>query len=276
MTSQQLHVPDVRTISLLATCPAIVATTATTVPCIVKSAQRSSTRSIRCTGSRYARPRDIRDDTRSTNESQRWTGTHFERVTLKSLGLRIQLGHRPGDKCYSPVKAFGDAFVVMDLHGIHEVGLDFCACASAAPTTSQLLRYRLYPATSTDPRTAATFRLLETFHLLSAQSKVSAFEFYSTLARRSDNTGTEPPKVNNGFPPIHHGLLMCASQDRYVSFLHMIRQWRHLKMLKRGGRGNVPNGATDVPQGSCAVECPACPQPGKNLPDNWKSAPEHK
>ncbi|KAI0689311.1 hypothetical protein C8T65DRAFT_700284 [Cerioporus squamosus] len=187
-----------------------------------------------------------------------WTGTHFERVTLKSLGLRIQLGHRPGDKCYSPVAAFGDAFVVMDLHGIHEVGLDFCACALAAPSTSQLLRYRLYPATSTDPRTAATFRLLETFHLLSAQSKVSAFEFYSTLARRSDNTGTQPPK------------------DRYVSFLHMIRQWRHLKMLKRGGRGNVPQGATAVPQGSCAVECPACPHPGKNLPDEWESAPKNK
>ncbi|TFK78942.1 hypothetical protein K466DRAFT_506453, partial [Polyporus arcularius HHB13444] len=189
---------------------------------------------------------------------KRWTGTYFERVTLKSLGVRIQLGHRPGDKCYSPSPAFGDAFVIMDLHGIHEVGLDFCACARAAPATSQLLRHRLYPATSTDPRTAATFRLLETFHLLSAQSKVSAFEFYSTLARRTDNTGTEPPK------------------DRYVSFLLLIRQWRYLKMLKRGGRGNVPNGATNVPLGSCAVECPACPIPGKNLPDNWENAPEQK
>ncbi|KAI0685039.1 hypothetical protein C8T65DRAFT_712813 [Cerioporus squamosus] len=189
---------------------------------------------------------------------KRWTGTHFGCTMLKSLGLHIQLGHQPGDKCYSPVPAFGDAFVVMDLHGIHEVGLDFCSCVHAAPATSQLLRYRLYPATSTDPRTAATFRLLETFHLLSAQSKVSAFEFYSTLARRSDNTGTEPPK------------------DHYVSFLHMIRQWRHLKMLKRGGWGNVPNGANNVPLGSCAVECPACPLLGKNLPDNWETAPEQK
>ncbi|RPD56280.1 hypothetical protein L226DRAFT_469306, partial [Lentinus tigrinus ALCF2SS1-7] len=185
-----------------------------------------------------------------------WTGTHFEWITLKALGLRVQLGHRPGDACYNPIKAFGDAFVVLDLHGIHEVGLDFCGCERAAPSTTQLLRFRWFPATSVDPRTAATFRLLEMFHLMSGQSKISAFEFYSTLARRSDNTGTQPPK------------------DRYVSFLLMMRQWRYLKMLKRAGRGNVPSGATAVPEGSCVVECPACPHPGKNLPSDWKTAPE--
>ena len=27
-------------------------------------------------------------------------------------------------------------------------------------------------------------------------------------------------------------------------------------------------------EGECAVLCPACPQPGKNLPDGWKDAPE--
>ena len=86
--------------------------------------------------------------------------------------------------------------MVLDVHGIHEVGLDFCGCERAMPRTTQLLRYRWYPATSSEPRTAATFRLLETFQLLSCQSKVSAFEFYTTLARKSDNTGTQPPKVS--------------------------------------------------------------------------------
>ncbi|KAI0693244.1 hypothetical protein C8T65DRAFT_711224 [Cerioporus squamosus] len=184
-----------------------------------------------------------------------WTGTHYEHVSLKALGLRVQLGHPPGERCVNPVRAFGDAFVVLDLNGVHEVGLDFCRCERAAASTSQLLRYRWFPATSTDPRTAATFRLLQTFHLLSGQSKVSAFEFYTTLARKSDNTGTKPLK------------------DRYVSFLQMIRQWRHLKLLKRAGRGNVPGRAVNVPPGSCAVECPACPHPGKNLPSDWESAP---
>ncbi len=109
----------------------------------------------------------------------------------------MQLGHRPGNRCYNPITASGDAFVVLDLHGIHQIGLDFCGCKGTVPTISQLLRHRWFPATSSDPRTAGTFRLLETFHLLSGQSKVSAFEFYTTMARKSDNTGTGQVKVSS-------------------------------------------------------------------------------
>jgi hypothetical protein len=62
--------------------------------------------------------------------------------------------------------------------------------------TKQLLRERLFPATTTDPKTAATFSVLEQFHLLSFESKVSAFEFYQGLSRLSDNVGIDPPKVS--------------------------------------------------------------------------------
>jgi hypothetical protein len=47
--------------------------------------------------------------------------------------------------------------------------------------TTQLLRARLFPSTVVDPKTAATFRVLETFQLLSFTSKVSAFEYYRSL-----------------------------------------------------------------------------------------------
>lgn len=53
-----------------------------------------------------------------------------------------------------------------------------------------------------------------------------------------------------------------------------MRMWRHLKMLKRAGRGHDPEGAKATRMGECAVECVACPHPGKNLPDGWESAPE--
>jgi hypothetical protein len=56
---------------------------------------------------------------------------------------------------------------------------------------------RFFPASSDKPRTAATFNLLEEFHLLSLESKVSAYEFYNALSRRSDNTGLAPPKVRS-------------------------------------------------------------------------------
>ncbi|KAI0713195.1 hypothetical protein C8T65DRAFT_528834, partial [Cerioporus squamosus] len=186
-----------------------------------------------------------------------WKDGHFRKVTLKSLGLRIQLGHEPGDPCFNPKKAFADDFVVLDVTGIHEVGIDFCGCfkAGSQAHTMQLLRARWYPATSVDPKTAATFALLTYFHLLSMQSKVSGWEFYTTLSRRTDNTGTETVK------------------DRYPAFMVMMREWRHLKLMKRAGRGHDPAGTGATEPGECAVECPACPQPGKNLPEGWENAP---
>ena len=49
-------------------------------------------------------------------------------------------------------------------------------------------------------------------------------------------------------------------------------QWRDLLNRKRFGFGHDLDsnpGASDL-----ALFCPACPQPGVNLPDNWKSQPE--
>ena len=40
-------------------------------------------------------------------------------------------------------------------------------------------------------------------------------------------------------------------------------------MLKRAGRGQDPAGVDGTAQGELAVECPACPHPGRNLPDDW-------
>lgn len=44
-------------------------------------------------------------------------------------------------------------------------------------------------------------------------------------------------------------------------------------MLKRAGRGHDPDGIKATLFGDCAVECPACPHPGKNLPEGWEKAP---
>ena len=58
--------------------------------------------------------------------------------------------------------------------------------------------------------------------------------------------------------------------------MRIIREWRHLKMLKRTGRGHDPAGVYNTKEGACAVLCPACPHPGKNLPDDWDKAPKEK
>ncbi|KAF9455185.1 hypothetical protein BDZ94DRAFT_942504 [Collybia nuda] len=120
---------------------------------------------------------------------QEWTGLFFRRVSLMTLGLRVQMGHVAGDSCPNPTSASKDGFVVVDIDRIHTIGLDFCNCHLATGRHIQLLRARLYPATTISPQSAATFRVLEFFQLLSFMSKVSAYEFYHTLAQRTNNTG---------------------------------------------------------------------------------------
>ncbi|EDR04375.1 uncharacterized protein LACBIDRAFT_330630 [Laccaria bicolor S238N-H82] len=83
---------------------------------------------------------------------------------------------------------------------IHEVGLDFCNCEHAQDHFIQLLRFRWFPASVKSPKTAVTFHLLKHFQILSFESKVSAFEFYTALARETENTGISPLKGSYSMP----------------------------------------------------------------------------
>ncbi|KAG2095153.1 hypothetical protein BD769DRAFT_1655416 [Suillus cothurnatus] len=190
---------------------------------------------------------------------QHWVDGHFKNTNLKALGLRIQLAHRVGKCCCNPVStAFHNDFVVLDVNGVHSVAVDFCGCETAQPVTTQLLRVRWFPATSLNPKSAATFQLLHHFHILTFESKASAFECWQTLSRLSDDSGINPPK------------------DCYEALLRMIKEWRNLTLLKRFGCGHDPKGISVTQPGSCAVLCPACPQPGKNLPHGWEDATPEK
>lgn len=156
--------------------------------------------------------------------------------------------------------------------GIHQISVDFCNCDKAEPHRIQLLRLRLFPSTTNDPKTAATFDLLKTFQMLSFMSKVSVYEFYQTLSRLTNNVGVPPPVCPDPFklcPETNSG----PTKNRYPALLRMIHEWRHIRMLKRAGRGHDGIGATKL--GECAVLCPACPHPGINLPKKWETAPAH-
>jgi hypothetical protein len=57
----------------------------------------------------------------------------------------------------------------------------------------------------------------------------------------------------------------------------MTRIWRNLKMFERAGCAHQTDGIDTARPGACALECPACPHPGKNLPPDWKEVePEKK
>ena len=50
-----------------------------------------------------------------------------------------------------------------------------------------------------------------------------------------------------------------------------VRQWRHLKDIKRGAAGHATVPVDDLGDGALAMECPACPHPGRNLPLEWEN-----
>ncbi|KAI9056575.1 hypothetical protein FKP32DRAFT_1616036 [Trametes sanguinea] len=187
---------------------------------------------------------------------QRWTGHSFESATLKELGQVIQLGHRhDGRPCSNPLPVRSD-FHVLHIDGRHNVALAFCGCDNASRAgdhVQQLLRFDLYPATECEPNTVFTMALLEHYHIQSLQGKISMYDYYTTLERMTDNTGT------------------TKMRDRYKAFMRVVAQFRHLKMLQRGGRAHDPSGVEGTKPGELAVRCPACPHPGINLPPNWES-----
>ncbi|KAJ7429706.1 hypothetical protein B0H11DRAFT_2166764 [Mycena galericulata] len=180
----------------------------------------------------------------------KYVGSFFVKTPL--------LGHPIGSKCWSPERA-NAGFVALHSNGIHEVGVDFCGCdnAEAAGTHEiQLLRAGWFPATHERPQTCATLAVLDQFHHETLQAKTTMYDFYGILEKLTNNTGDKPP-------------------DRYHEWIRMCREYRHLMMLKRGGRARAydSSGAAGTKSGELAVECPACPRPGINLPDDWESTP---
>ncbi|KAJ6512449.1 hypothetical protein C8R45DRAFT_813144, partial [Mycena sanguinolenta] len=88
------------------------------------------------------------------------------------------------------------------------------------------------------------------------QSKMTMYDYYGVLEKLTDNTGIKPP-------------------DRYHKWIRMCREFRHLMLLKRGGRAMAYSalGVDGTRQGELAIECPACPRPNINLPVGWQDVP---
>ncbi|KAJ7728986.1 hypothetical protein B0H14DRAFT_2409803, partial [Mycena olivaceomarginata] len=185
-----------------------------------------------------------------------WNGVHFIPSTLKKLGLRVQLGHRPQERCPEPVPLHSE-FIVLHTNGIHDVMVDACDCEHciwAGAPEEQLLRAGWFPATDDKPRTCATIEVLDSFVTQTYQAKTTMYDFYTALEKLTNHTGVKPP-------------------NRYHAFLRMVHEFSHLMMLKRAGRGHAKSGVMGTKQGELALRCPCCPIPDVNLPVGWEHAP---
>lgn len=169
------------------------------------------------------------------------------------MGLKVQLNHA-SHVCENPNPCHS-SFLVLHNNGIHEVAVQYCGCSRAIPPHIQLLRRGLYPGSQQNVRTCATFSLLDLLHKLALTTQSSTYDFYRALEKLTNSTGVAVPK------------------SRYRTLFRINMQWRHLKLLKWGGRGHDSAGVLATCAGELAVLCPSCPRPGVNLPDDWEQAP---
>ncbi|KAF7314400.1 CxC2 domain-containing protein [Mycena kentingensis (nom. inval.)] len=192
------------------------------------------------------------------HQVERWTGSYFARYSLQQCGLRVQVGHPHGCPCSRPRPGRHD-FVAVHINGIHDVSVDFCGCYHTSdPEHIQLLKAGWYPATTDTPRTCFTLECLNHFQTLTLHGKTTVYDYYATLETLTNAVGVKPP-------------------DRYRVFLRVSRQFRHLMLLKRAGRGHDEFGVLATGAGELAIRCPACPRVGVNIPDDWKNcAPEDR
>jgi len=182
----------------------------------------------------------------------------------------------------------GNAFVtIVDLSGIHHLPVVFCSCDAAELALDiSYLRMGLFPASFEKIQTLFTFGVLKDFRLSNLECKTSAYQYYQKLRRL-----TCP-----AFPK--------AVLNRYRELRRLSREYRNIKLWKMFGRAHdEPEGPhtgrtagmvtglpgqserghyaaldkgfaqtepCEIPRGKLASFCPACPQPGINLRDDWE------
>jgi len=157
---------------------------------------------------------------------QRWTGQFFDKVSLKELGVRVQLGHG-GHVCPCPSPG-PPGFMVFDTSGIHSVNIDYCNCPrdDVLDWRTQLLRQGWFPATFSRPNTVFTFDCLNTFHEHTLQGKGNLYDFYHVLLRKTDNANVSDTVVS----------VFCV-----LSNIRSLYSWNHRLVSLQGDPSSLPN-----------------------------------
>jgi hypothetical protein len=141
---------------------------------------------------------------------------------------------------------------VVHVNGVHHIALVTCACHGAEAVHADLIYSRFVPATFSQYKTLFTVEVLDDFRISNLECKASAYQYFQKLRRLTFPTA--PARTPN----------------LYQELLRMARVWRWLKKKKWAGHGHRSGDFTKTAPGELANFCPACPQPGINLPENWK------
>ena len=142
--------------------------------------------------------------------------------------------------------------LLVDASGLISLPAIWCTCKAAAERKpdEDLLDLQLFPVSYLNIKTVFTFLCLDDYRLSNLECKTTAYQYYQKLRRLSN------PALPQSVP------------NRYNEFRRATRQWRNLKLRKWFGFGHR---VVSPMKGSMAIFCAACPQPGVNLPADYKT-----
>lgn len=156
-----------------------------------------------------------------------------------------------------PRDALNNQYIrVIHSNGVHHIGLVSCTCQGSNRLPIDLMYAGFVPTSFKRIRTLFTISVLDFFRYSNLEMKASAYQFFQLLRR----------------------VTMPMAPSEVVNFYHELRRlsrvWRWMKKLKWAGLGHKKADAMNPAKGELSVFCPACPQPGINLGDDWLHDPK--
>jgi hypothetical protein len=221
----------------------------TDIPNIVEYLTPSNNVPASATGSAFPTGSDVFTDSDVFTES----GTATESATATGSAGDYPVFDQANSSSTPKADGLNNIYVrVLHTNGIHHIGLVTCSCHGQDTTALDLFACRLLPASFIRIRTIFTAQLMDYFRLCNLELKASAYQFYQLIRRLTLPMG-QADMVN-----------------LYHEFRRMSRLWRWMKKLKWAGYGHNKQDCLNPPAGSLSIFCPTCPQPGSNLPEDWK------
>lgn len=142
---------------------------------------------------------------------------------------------------------------IVHTNGVHHLALVTCSCSGYDGLPAELIHAGLMPTSFRRVRTLFSLAVLDQYRYSNLEMKASAYQFYQMLRR----------------------VTLPMSPTSVVNFYHELRRlsrlWRWMKKLKWAGFGHKEADPMNVSPGELSNFCPACPQPGINLPEDWQT-----
>ncbi|KAF9030901.1 hypothetical protein BJ165DRAFT_1317943, partial [Panaeolus papilionaceus] len=142
---------------------------------------------------------------------------------------------------------------VAHTNSYHQINFLWCSCQGESKTFGDFVAAGFMPASFSQVNTLFTRKLLDFAQLANLELAASVYQIHQLLVRQTQPLG------------------YILADDLYHLLHWMLQLDRWMKKLKWAGFGHLTQDPLKPAAGQLSNFCAACPQPGINLPADWKS-----